>query len=315
MVIHRLSLLFGWLLVAGSTRGQAADGRHTDELLTKAFQSIAVAKSTHQADSAAIAFKQQLMAELSNPQSFHFLLDSLARYVSIQASADRQIRFFSWQAIPGGSWQSFDCVAQFRADDGSPVVQQISTEQTEQTDYSDSRIYEIHNLQIEGRTHYLCFAWGTHGSGLQHQVVRMFAIRGRQLTSCINCMAGQPQLLIQYPRHAASHLTYNPDSQSIHFHEFQLNAEEGYYLPTGNTVILVLTDGVFAEKKQKIAKDQILSLAGKLPFRHLTISSFKSQEQLFEETDTQSIRLSAIQHPVPFTTDRLLKCPTHYICK
>jgi hypothetical protein len=64
-------------------------------------------------------------------------------------------------------------------------------------------------------------------------------------------MAGQSQLLIQYPRHAASHLTYNPDNQSIHFHEFQLNAEEGYYLPTGNTVILVLTDGVFAEKKQK----------------------------------------------------------------
>ena len=209
------------------------------------------------ADSAAVAFTRLLSQYLSQPLSFGQPFDSLSLLVSMLSSADQRIRFFSWEVMPGGSWHYFFSLAQFRDDDGRSVVKPLTTEPSpaaEISDFSDSRIYEVHQLHMAGQTYYLCFAWGTHGGGHQHQLVRLYHIKGQQLLPCHGCLAGQDQLLIKYPRAAKSYLTYHPDTGSISFAEFRFDAQEGIYKTTGRKVILTPTNAVFI--KQVLEKDR-----------------------------------------------------------
>ena len=134
-------------------------------------------------DSVAPAFLAHLVQALRDPASFENPWVRLDSQVLIVRSADNRVRFFSWDPANGGTWHDMHSFAQYRGASGDVFVQQIDkAEGGEFSAFTDSEIYEVHDIEIAGKRHYLTFAYGTHGSGHQHKVAQIFSIEGFTLS-------------------------------------------------------------------------------------------------------------------------------------
>ncbi|QGW28409.1 hypothetical protein [Phnomibacter ginsenosidimutans] len=199
-------------------------------------------------DSLAPAFKKQLAGQLTNPLTFDNSLDSLSKYLTIKTSADKRIKFYSWDDIGGGTWHNINCIAQFKTDNGKIIVQQLNTENTDSIDFTDSGLYEVHEIFINGTKYYLTFASGTHGSGHQLKIVQIFSITSDKLVKCKSCFADNIDLIIKYPRSDKAHLVFNERTTEISYSEFKLDDDNGFYRSTGKINTLKLIDGKFTTR-------------------------------------------------------------------
>jgi len=199
-------------------------------------------------DSLAPAFKKQLAEQLTNPITFDNSLDSLSKYLNIKISADKQIKFYSWDDIGGGTWHNINCIAQFKTDSGKIIVQQLNTERADSIDFTDSGIYGVYEIFINGMKYYLTFAAGTHGSGHQHKIVQVFSITSEKLVKCKSCFADNNDLIIEFTRSDKANLVFNEKTNEISYSEFKLDDDIGFYRPTGKIITLKLIDGKFTTR-------------------------------------------------------------------
>lgn len=233
-----------------SSFGQKAEINTIDSLLSNSFREMLSADFDLRYDSLAPRFKTQLLTFLANPITFNNEFDSLTKYMTIRTSADKKIKFYSWDERGGGTWHQINCVAQFQADNGKIIVQQINSErEAELGDYTDSGIYEVFELDKQNEKLYLTLAGGTHGSGHHHKIVQIFRIHGETLLKCNSCFPDSTDLVIELPRSQKANLTFDPVKNTLHFNEFIFNEEIGFYQPTGKTISLEFNNGVFTRKK------------------------------------------------------------------
>ncbi|MBI3510324.1 MAG: hypothetical protein HY064_06650 [Bacteroidetes bacterium] len=200
-------------------------------------------------DSLATVFQKLLLKDLADPVTFTGSLDSLSKWVEIKYSADNQIKFYSWDDYTGGTWHNINCVTQFRSENGKVIVQQLNSGNEGEKDlYTDSGIYEVHVVTINGKTSYLTFGWGTHGAGMQHSIVRVFQVTGPKLTDCTSCFANDSDLVIEYPRAYNLKLNFDPLTNEISYTECIEIIDSVSPQPIGKTIVLQLRDGKFTEK-------------------------------------------------------------------
>ena len=237
------------LLIWTASPGQRTEWQRIDDELTAAFINLLDADYDTRADSLAPLFKKQLLAHLANPVTFNNSLDNLAKYVVIQSSADKKLKFYSWDDLTGGTWHHITTVAQFLTDEGKIVAQPLNPEDEMETgEFTDCLIYEVHDLAADGTRYYLTFGRGTHGSGNQHSVIRIFRISGGQLMECADCFAPDLERAIEYPRTGNLNLAFNPETNEITYNEYQWDDETGRNKLTGQIVTLKLTNGKFIRK-------------------------------------------------------------------
>ncbi len=242
-----LLIIFG-LLFCLCSYGQKAELKEIDSLLTNNFRKMISAEPQLRYDSLSPAFKSQLLKYLANPITFRNEFDLLSKFITIKTSPDKKIKFYSWDDLTGGTWHNTSCVAQFEADNGKIVAQQINSgKEAELGEYVDSKIYEVFELNIELEKFFLTFAWGTHGSGHQHQIVQMFKIRGDTLVKCNSCFTDNKDLVIEYPRSDKANLIFDPIKNILYFNEFISDEEIGFNRPTGKTISLEFINGVFTK--------------------------------------------------------------------
>ena len=199
-------------------------------------------------DSLAPSFLRLISEQLTNPITFNNSFDSLSKYLNIKTSADRKIKFYSWDDINGGTWHNINCLAQFKADNGNIIVQQLNTENIDSVDYTDSGIYDVFEIFINATKYYLTFASGTHGSGHQHKIVQVFSIVSDKLIKCKSCFADNKDLIIEYPRSDKANLVFNEKTSEISYSEFELDDDIGFYKPTGQVITLKLNKGKFTTR-------------------------------------------------------------------
>lgn len=199
-------------------------------------------------DSLAPAFQKQLAGQLTNPLTFDNSLDSLSKYLNIKISADKRIKFYSWDDNGGGTWHNINCNTQFKTDNGKIIVQQLNTESADSVDFTDSGIYEVHELLINGSIYYLTFASGTHGSGHQHKIVQIFSITHDILVKCTSCFSDNSDLIIEYQRNDKANLVFNEKTNEISYSEFKFDDDIGFYRPTGKVITLKLINGKFSTR-------------------------------------------------------------------
>ena len=248
MTLYRTYIFLIGLLFGLTSYGQTSDLWNIDNVLTSTFKTMIAAKYDLRYDSLAPAFKKQLAGQLTNPITLDNSLDSLSKYITIKTSADKQIKFYSWDDIGGGTWHNINCIAQFKSDNGKIIVQQLNTESADSVDFTDSGIYEVHEIFIYGTKYYLTFASGTHGSGHQHKIVQIFSIASDKLVKCKSCFADNSDLIIEYPRADKANLAYNAKTKEITYNEFIYDANDGFSKPTGRVITLKLINGIFTAR-------------------------------------------------------------------
>jgi hypothetical protein len=211
-----------------------------------------LAESQLRYDSLSPAFKNQLLKYLTNPITFKNEFDSLSKYLTIRVSPDKKIIFYSWDDLTGGTWHNINCVAQFETDNGKTIVQQVNSgKEAELGEYTDSRIFEIFEINTNIDKLYLTIGWGTHGSGHHHQIVQLFRISGDTLLKCHSCFTDNKDLVIEFPRNENANLTFDPVKNILHFNEFKFEDKTGFYKSTGKIISLEFINGVFTRKLKR----------------------------------------------------------------
>ena len=248
MTLIRIQILLTGLLLGLTSFSQTSELRSIDSSLTSTFKAMLAWNHNLNNDSLPFSFKKQLIVQLTNPITFLNVLDSLSTYLNIKSSADKRVKFYSWDETTQGTWHDIKCIAQFKSDNGEIVVQQLNTENTDTIDYTDSGVYEVNEIFINKKKYYLIFAWGTHGSGHEHKIAQVFSISSNKLEKCRYCFTNNNDLIIEYPRGEKVELTYNARSNIITYNEFNYDNNDGFYKPTGRIIALELINGVFTAR-------------------------------------------------------------------
>lgn len=216
-----------------------------DKELTETYKSIIKSDFQKREDSLVPLFKSKIVEYLKEPSSFNIHFDSLENYISIINSPDGKVKFYSWDNLDGGSWHNITCIAQYMSPNGKIYVKQINTEdETETGSFTDSEIYEIHEVIINNKTHYLTFGKGSHGSAKQHQIIQIFSIENNQLIKCDSCFINNKEWIIEYPRTINLSLSFDEKLNEISYKEFKIDETTGFGLATGKVITLKFIKGI-----------------------------------------------------------------------
>ena len=211
-----------------------------DMLLTNEFTSM-VNAGFDKRDSLSELFKVNLKEILIKPQTFYIPFDSLATQIKIVASSDSLLRIFSYDERTGGSWHDNASIAQFRVNNDQIIVQQLDTDEEYRVGgYTDVIIYKIHTLEIDDNTYYLTIGWGTHGSGLHHELVQIFTYDGKVFRKADFLFENEESLLVVAPRRDKISIVYDSIKKEIDYTYFVGDEETGRYNSTGFHKILKL---------------------------------------------------------------------------
>jgi len=182
---------------------------------------------------------------LSSTNSQEYPFDSLSKYMRIIKSNDNKVRIFSWDELTGGTWHDMAVIIQFKNNKNILTTQWIDSDISEEpTGITDAIQYEIYDVEINKKPHYLCFGWGTYGGGHHHNSILIFSIENDSLKFCSNCIE-KDYSIIQAPRNTKINLKYEKTEEVISFNEFKYDNEIGFFMPTGKTVNLKLKNNKY----------------------------------------------------------------------
>lgn len=147
------------------------------------------------------AFQSKLRHALVNdPKTIFYPFEKLSERISIAPSVCKQIRFYSWNNLSGGSWQKMTTFVQFLNETGEVVFKQMSSDEKRDNDeYIDAVIYEVHKVNIsdlgsyrrQRNLHFITFGSGSQGGGTHFNVIQIFRIDRDDLLFCKNCFDGE----------------------------------------------------------------------------------------------------------------------------
>ena len=240
-------LLLFLFLPGKSLISQTTDFAKAEAALIREFQDYRNADYEIRFDSLRQNLRARVENLLSRPESFDHDFDSLSKHISLIKSGDGKVRIFSWDELTGGTWHDMAVMVQFKTSEEEIKTQWIDSDISEEPTGMTSAIqYEVNTLEINGKTHYLCFGWGTYGSGHHHHSILVFSIENDSLKVCSNCIE-EKHSFIQAPRSEKIDLKYNKPEKTISFNEFKYDEESGFSKATGQVVLLKLKNGKFVK--------------------------------------------------------------------
>lgn len=187
----------------------------------------------------------QMKDAMLDPMTFEGSLDSLAQQITIKTSPDKRVKFYSWDDMNGGTWHTIHSFAQYRGADGSVQILQIDTGNEDRDEaYTDSRIDYIYEIVVDSQTYYLTRAWGTHGSGMQHEILRVYLFIDGTFACCESCL-GDEGFVIEYPRSATLKFEFDPVKKSISYQTMKKPNAAGVAAPLGEWTTLILSPQIW----------------------------------------------------------------------
>ncbi len=203
-------------------------------------------------DSLAPLFKKQIIRHLINPLTFENSFDSLSKYISIEESADKRIKFYSWNEVTGGSHLNFASVAQFRTSNGQIRVKEINSDETASHSVGACIINQVHDINLGKENGYLIFGWGTWGSGNQHRIIQIYTIQDDKLVKCRSLLNNRDDIVIEYRKRDKLNLTFNAATNEISYNEYEQGEEATFHERTGRVITLKLKNGKFYQTKSVV---------------------------------------------------------------
>jgi len=195
-------------------------------------------------DSLRAKLRFQVEKILSDPRSYEYRFDSLSNYIKLIRSKDGKVRIFSWDELTGGTWHDMAVIVQFR-DNNKINTQWIDSDISDEPNgLTDAIQFAIYDIQINEQPHYLCFGWGTYGSGHHHNSILIFSIENNSIKVCSTCIE-EEYVVILAPRTEKINLEYDNEKKIISFDEFSYDDEMGYFKRTGEKVKLKFEKGKF----------------------------------------------------------------------
>jgi hypothetical protein len=219
---------------------------HKDHELAELYRELIDADPQLRWDSLVPLFRQKFIHYLKDNQSFDEAFNELSNYVQIISSSDGRIKFYCWNQRNEGTWLDLQCLAQYKLDNGNVQLIEVSSgQEAVEGTFTDSAIYDIHEIKKDKTVYYITFGCGSHGSGHSHNIVQVFFIEDEKLVKCTSCFPIEGDLVIEYPRSSTPNLKFDPLTHEISYNEFLLKDDIGFYEPTGRIVKLKWVEGGF----------------------------------------------------------------------
>ena len=243
MKIWLLIVLMGTSTI--SLGAQSLDMEVLEAELVQEFETYRNSKYETRYDTLRSKLRVNIERVLSKAQSFDYTFEKLSERINIIQSQDKKVRLFSWDELTGGTWHDMAVIVQYKTEDKTIKTEWIDSDISENpTGLTDAIQYEIHDLEINGKPHYMCFGWGTFGAGHHHKSILIFSIDKDGINHCDNCIP-KDYTLLQVQRAIPIKIEYNTEEKKISFDEFKYNDDIGFYEPTGQRIQLKLKNGKF----------------------------------------------------------------------
>ncbi|WNJ19306.1 hypothetical protein [Pontibacter sp. G13] len=143
-------------------------------------------------------------------------------------SPDGRLRICSWDDLGGGSYHSYTNYLQFRDESGACTTLPIDTA----TYSTEVGYFKIAQAEIESGRLYIALGYGTYGGGKQHYRVRFFQLEEGTLREREAWYPDGQELTVVCNRPQNPELTYDPDTQTISYLEFEYDEDTGFYNET-----------------------------------------------------------------------------------
>ena len=213
--------------------------------LSNHFEEYDHASIAFRYDSLSPILKKKIEQLLSEAESFHYPFEKLGKHLNIIHSRDNRLRIFSWDERTGGSMHDMAAIVQYQTASKQIKTYWLDSPSIGKEGARFNEVYfEIHNLQINGQLYYLCFGWGTYGSGNHHNTILIFSLEEEQLQLCDACIDRNYQLIMA-PRMYKIELQFDENQQEISFNEFKEDEETGFFQSTGKRIRLKLKGNKF----------------------------------------------------------------------
>jgi hypothetical protein len=254
-VMYRFISLFLFSLLftqhAAANPSSIAAIRLRESELVKTYRSLTQNIFTDRHDSIARSFRENLETLLKEEISSSYPFDSLRRFVQLCKSRDGKVRTFSWDELEGGNWHNMTAFAQFRTSAGKLDLKRLDSEtddEAETGNFSDVKIYSIHELTVGGFTSYLLIGSGTHGGGMHHALARVFAITHGTFEMSSNAFGKSGGLITEIPRSFPPDMRYDEKTATLCFNSYSFGDEltgKGRGL---KPMTYIFTNGVFVKR-------------------------------------------------------------------
>jgi len=239
-----VSILF-CIAVTNSIWSQNKSMSNLEMELVREFRSYRLANDYLRFDSLKPILIKKTIDLLSIQESMQFPFDSLAEYVKIISSIDGKFRVFSWDELTGGTMHDMAVIVQYRSKNGEVKTERIDGDIGDDSiGFTDAIQFQVHDILINKQPYYLCFGWGTYGSGLHHNTIMVFRITNDNVELCESCVTPNYSFL-QGPRSGDFDLQYDPELLEISFNDFLYDISIGDYKKGSYRLKLRLIDGCF----------------------------------------------------------------------
>lgn len=245
--------LFSFLFAqhAAANASSIAAIRLRESELVKTYRSLTQNIFTDRHDSLAKNFRENIETLLKEEISSSYPFDSLRRYIQLCKSHDGKVRTFSWDELDGGNWHNMTAFAQFRTASGKLALKRLDSEtddESETGNFSDVRIYSIHELTAGSVTSYLLIGSGTHGGGMHHALARVFAVNGDAFESSTNAFGKTGEMLTEIPRSFPPDMRYDEKTGALCFNSYSFGDEITGKGSGLKPMMYVFTNGVFLKR-------------------------------------------------------------------
>lgn len=252
----KLKILFILINCALHSNAQCnyAELNKIDKKLTSVYKRLLVSNYEVRQDSLVPYFYTQMRKYLLNPITYRCDLDSLASKIKIVKSNDGKVKFYGWDEFTGGSWHDLNCIGQYSDSKGKVKIKTLNElMNNDSIGFSSSIIYSIYEVKNKDTVYYITFAWGTHGSGNQHNVIQVFYIKNNNLVICPYCINNSPNEIIEYPRVYKLNLKFDIQKKEISFSEFKIKEieedKDPSLQPTDKSIIYKYLNGIFVRQQ------------------------------------------------------------------
>ncbi len=193
--------------------------------------------------------REKLISFCQMDSSYFYPFDSLKNYSNFKISADQKVRIISWDLVTGGTWHDYASIAHY---DSLGVGRSLNLHEKNcymtDCEYEDVSVYDLFDIEQNGKTYYLTFGYGTHGSGHHHRTARIFFFDSGQFKQHKTFLNGKTALNIVSARRDNPDLYYDEVSKSIRHKEFDFDNDIGFAKATGKILFFKLTSKGFQKQ-------------------------------------------------------------------
>lgn len=218
--INRLSIIL-LIILFNCSKTSAQNDNYSDEFLSSTFKIYYSADKELSSYMYALVEKR-MVNEIKDTANFYNPYDKLSKYITIKMSPDKRLKLYCWHERDFGCHFYTSTYAQFKTQTNN--IRTLLLGNDNDTGEYDSHLYlsQLHQIQINNKTHYLIIGYGGHCGNKKYQCARVYTISNDSIIKTFKVCAATHRM-------GELNMTYDSKTKILSYNEYAFDDDTGFY--------------------------------------------------------------------------------------